>query len=185
MALLIRPRCCDSFLSWGVRGVWTSSCQTDSNFTSLVLIHIHQEVPCHAGNVLLSSWPFPCYHPFPLCTNLYHCSLLTSFPLAHSSPLLSIPTAPVSFPTTVFYPSLRCSLLTSLLSSTHSSRNKHCNENLYWIIVFAISLWVDSVIAFIHQGLCESDPPNPAFAFPQRIPDDLSIKKLQRFSRDG
>lgn len=127
---------------------------------------------------------FPCYLPFPLCTNLYNSALLTSFPLPQSSPLPSILTAPLSFPTAVFYPSLCCSFLTSLLSSTHSSRNKHCNEDLYWIIVFAISLWVDSVIAFIHQGLCEPDPANLAFAFPQRVLDDLSIKKLQRFSRD-
>lgn len=70
----------------------------------------------------------------------------------------------------------------SLLSSTHSTRNKHCNEDPYWIIVSAISLWVDRVIAFIHQGLCMPDPTNSVFAFLQEILDDLSIKKLQRFS---
>ncbi len=51
--------------------------------------------------------------------------------------------------------------------------------------MFAISLWVDSVIAFIHQGLCVLDPPNSEFAFPQRVLDVLSIKKLQRFRPDG
>lgn len=138
--------------------------------------------PCHA----LSSFvflAFPCYLPFPLCTNSYLSTLPTSFPLCLSSPLVStFPTAPVSFHTAVFYPSLCRSLLTSLLSSTHSPRNKRHDEDPYWIIVFAISLWVDSVIAFIHQGLCK---PDPAFAFPQRILDDLSIRKLQRFSGDG
>lgn len=128
---------------------------------------------------------FLCYLPFPpsvlihitpLCPHLFH----------YSSPLLSTsPTAPASFPTTVSYPSLCCSHLTSLLSSTHSPCNKHCNEDPYWIVVFAISLWVDSVIAFIHQGLCETDPANSAFAFQERVLDDLSIKKLQRFSYDG
>ncbi len=135
--------------------------------------------------LLLSSWPSPHISPFP--SVLIHITPICPhlFPPLPSSPLLSIfPTAPVSFPTTVFYPSLCCSLLTSLLSSTHSPRNKHCNEDPYLIIVFAISLWVDSVIAFIHQGLCKPDPANPAFAFPQRIPDDLSVRELQRFSRD-
>lgn len=95
------------------------------------------------------------------------------------------PTAPVSFPTAVFHPSLCHSLLTSLLSSTHSPRNKCRDEDPYWIIVFAISLQVDSVIAFIHQGLCKPDPANPAFACPLRILDDLYVRKLRRFSGDG
>lgn len=111
--------------------------------------------------------PFPSLliHVFPFCPHLFH----------YTAPHLSYPSLLSLRLYSIFF--LRhCSLMTSLLFSTHSPPNQHCNEDPYWIIVFAICLWVDSVIGFIHLGLCKPDPANPAFAFPQRILDDLSIK---------
>lgn len=114
----------------------------------------------------------------PLCPLYLFMSL-------HSAHIFSHCSAPHLFFSVITFPTALVSFLFPLLCSNHSPRNKHCIEDLYWIIVFAIRLWVDSVIGFIHQGLCERDPANPAFAFPQRILDDLSIKRLQIFSRDG
>lgn len=128
--------------------------------------------PCAALILILffpviSPLPSVLIHVSPLCPHL--------FPLLGSSP----------FPSVVAFPTALVSFLFPLPCSNHSPRNKHCNEDPYWIIVFAVRLWVDSVIGFIHQGLCERDPASPAFAFPQGILDGLSIKRLQIFSRDG
>lgn len=116
---------------------------------------------------LLSSWPFPVVSPLPSV-------VAQTTPHLLSSPLLSS--------LLHHYPSLCGSLLTSFLSSAHSHHNNHRIEDPYWIIVFAISLWVDGVITSIQQGPCKPDPANPAFALPRRTLGDLCN---QRFGHDG
>lgn len=60
-------------------------------------------------------------------------------------------------------------------------------EDPYWIIVLAIRLQFDSVIAFIHRGFWTSDLASPAFAFPLGVrydfPESFSDFGPDRFAR--